>query len=63
MKPRDRRASLHDEDNCPMAKKQPKQKSAPKPGPKPDTLTVKGDWQDAVKKSFQKKKPPGGWPQ
>ena len=32
------------------------------PGPKPDTLKIEGDWEGAVKKSLQKKKPPGGWP-
>jgi hypothetical protein len=31
-------------------------------GPKPDVLTIDGDWQEAIKKSFQKKKPAGGWP-
>jgi hypothetical protein len=36
-----------------------KPKSAP--GPKPDVLKLKGKWQDAVKKSLQKKKPPEGW--
>ena len=33
-----------------------------RPGSKPDTLKIEGDWQDAVKKSIQKKKPAGGWP-
>jgi hypothetical protein len=32
------------------------------PGPKPDLLKIPGNWQDAVKKSFGKKKPPEGWP-
>ena len=32
------------------------------PGPKPDVLKIDGDWQDAVEKSFQNKKPAGGWP-
>lgn len=45
-----------------MPKKKPDKQPAPKPGPKPDTLKIEGDWQEAVKKSFQKKKPPGGWP-
>jgi len=44
-----------------MPKKKPNKQPA-KPGPKPDTLKIEGDWQEAVKKSFQKKKPPGGWP-
>jgi len=32
------------------------------PGPKPDVLKIKGRWQDAVKQSLKKKKPPQGWP-
>lgn len=32
------------------------------PGPKPDTLKIKGDWRAAVKRSLQKKKPAAGWP-
>ena len=32
------------------------------PGPKPDLLKIEGDWQAAVKKSFQNKKPAQGWP-
>jgi hypothetical protein len=32
------------------------------PGPKPDVLKIEGDWRAAIKKSFQKKKPPEGWP-
>jgi hypothetical protein len=32
------------------------------PGPKPDLLKIDMDWQEAVKKSLQKKKPPEGWP-
>jgi len=44
-----------------------KKKPAPakpkaKPGPKPDVLKLRGNWQDAVRKSLQKKKPPEGWP-
>jgi hypothetical protein len=30
------------------------------PGPKPQLLKIKGNWQDAVTKSFEKKKPPAG---
>jgi len=41
-------------------KKPVKPQSAP--GPKPDTLKLKGPWKDAVRKSFEKKKPPEGWP-
>ena len=32
------------------------------PGPKPDILKIKGNWQDAIKKSLKKKKPESGWP-
>ncbi len=31
-------------------------------GPKPELLTIEGDWKDAVKRSFVKQKPPEGWP-
>jgi hypothetical protein len=41
-------------------KKAPPPKTAP--GPKPDLLKIPGNWQDAIKKSFGKKKPPEGWP-
>lgn len=44
-----------------MPKKTPKPPKS-KPGPKPDTLKIEGDWQDAMKKSLGKKKPAGGWP-
>jgi hypothetical protein len=33
-----------------------------KPGPKPDTLKLNGNWKDALKKSLEKKKPVDGWP-
>ncbi len=32
------------------------------PGPKAEVLKVEGNWREAVKKSFLKKKPPQGWP-
>lgn len=32
------------------------------PGPKPETLKIKGDWKQAIKQSFTKKKPANGWP-
>jgi hypothetical protein len=39
-----------------MAKKMSKPKPAKaKPGPKPETYKIEGGWEDAVKKSFQKK--------
>ena len=31
-------------------------------GPKPETLKVEGDWQQAMKKALGKKKPNEGWP-
>lgn len=44
----------------------PKLEAAPtgkeKPGPKPDTLKIEGDWQEAMKRSLLKKKPAEGWP-
>lgn len=33
-----------------------------KRGPKPENLTIKGDWQEAVKKAIKRGKPPEGWP-
>jgi hypothetical protein len=34
-----------------------------KTGPKPELYKIEGmGWEDAVKKSLQKKKPTGGWP-
>jgi hypothetical protein len=49
-----------------MAKKKAKRKNpshpASSPGPKPDVLKIKGPWQEAMRKSLQKKKPPEGWP-
>jgi hypothetical protein len=33
-----------------------------KAGPKVDVLKIDGDWQDAVRRSFQAKRPAGGWP-
>jgi hypothetical protein len=31
-------------------------------GPKPELLKVDSDWEEAVKKSLEKKKPAEGWP-
>jgi hypothetical protein len=45
-----------------MASKALKKVKATPSGPPPDRLKIKGDWKAAVKKSFQKKKPPTGWP-
>ena len=41
-----------------MKKKNQKQT----PGPKPEVIKIKGDWQEAIKKSLQVKKPANGWP-
>jgi hypothetical protein len=42
----------------------PKKTAPPKtiPGPKPEMLKIEGKWQDAVKQSFEKKKPVAWWP-
>lgn len=45
-----------------VSKKTASAKTPPKRGPKPDLYKIDGNWEDAVKKSFQKKKPAGGWP-
>jgi hypothetical protein len=44
------------------AKSKRRAKPRETPGPKPDILRIEGDWQDAIKKSLQKKKPAKGWP-
>lgn len=46
----------------PPAKKQPNPSEQKQPGPKPDLLKIEGDWEEAVKKSLEKEKPPEGWP-
>lgn len=33
-----------------------------KTGPKPDTVKIEGDWEDAVDKALEKKRPKEGWP-
>jgi len=33
-----------------------------KPGPKPETLKIEGNWKDAVDKALKKKRPKAGWP-
>jgi hypothetical protein len=43
--------------------KQQSKKTERKPtGPKPEVLKIRGNWEAAVSKSFQKKKPAEGWP-
>jgi hypothetical protein len=51
--------------NVEMAKQTKKRSAAKKkakPGPKEETLRIEGNWQDAVKKSLEVKKPATGWP-
>ena len=43
-------------------RKPAKKKKTTKTGPKPEVLKIEGKWQEAVKKSFSKKKPATGWP-
>ena len=45
-----------------MPKKTTPKPARPKPGPKPDTLVIEDDWEQAMKKSLAKKKPASGWP-
>ncbi len=33
-----------------------------KRGPVPDTLKIKGDWRDAVRKAIKKERPKESWP-
>jgi hypothetical protein len=42
-------------------KKDKTRKKRDTPGPKPETLKIKGDWRDAVKVSLTKKKPATDW--
>ncbi|HTF34938.1 MAG TPA: hypothetical protein VK714_14735 [Myxococcota bacterium] len=37
-------------------------KSKKKPGPKADRLKLPGDWQTAVKRALEAKRPAEGWP-
>jgi hypothetical protein len=32
-----------------------------KPGPEPERVKIEGDWEEAVKRALEKKRPPGGW--
>jgi hypothetical protein len=45
-----------------VVKRKPAVRAGAKRGPKADVLKLRGRWQDAVKQSLQKKKPPEGWP-
>jgi hypothetical protein len=43
--------------------KKTKPRKPKKRGPKPQILRIEGmDWKEAIKKSFQKQRPAGGWP-
>jgi hypothetical protein len=41
-----------------MGKKKAAAKKKKKPGPKPETLTIEGDWKDAVHVAMKRGKPP-----
>ncbi|MGC1619307.1 MAG: hypothetical protein WA765_12535 [Candidatus Acidiferrum sp.] len=45
-----------------MIHKSKQKRPKAKPGPKAETLKIKGNWQRAMKTSLTKKKPPEGWP-
>lgn len=45
-----------------MRNKKDKRTGKAKPGPKPETLKLKGEWHRAIKRSLAKRKPPEGWP-
>lgn len=45
-----------------MAKKKQRSLKKQEPGPKPETLKIEGDWQDAMGKAMQKNRPAQGWP-
>jgi hypothetical protein len=45
-----------------VAKRTPASRAGAKRGPKPDVLKINGRWQDAMKQSLKKQKPPEGWP-
>lgn len=39
-----------------------KKRRGKRTGPKPEMLKIEGNWQAAIKRSFEKKRPPEGWP-
>jgi len=39
-----------------------KNKQKQKPGPTPETVKINDDWENAVGKALQKKRPKDGWP-
>jgi hypothetical protein len=45
-----------------MKKKAKTRVKKAQPGPKPDLLKIDMDWEKAMKKSLEKKKPGDGWP-
>jgi hypothetical protein len=40
----------------------PRTSEKPKPGPSAETIKIESDWEAAVGKALEKKKPKGGWP-
>ncbi|MCP3904874.1 MAG: hypothetical protein GY715_14705 [Planctomycetes bacterium] len=40
----------------------PEKPDKERPGPDPERLKIKGDWEDAMRKAIEKKRPPEGWP-
>lgn len=38
------------------------EKPTSKKGPKPDTVTIKEQWEDAIEIALKKEKPKEGWP-
>lgn len=47
-------------ENKTVPKKPPR--NGNKTGPKPDTVKIEGDWEDAIDKALQKERPKDGWP-
>ena len=45
-----------------MKKQHPEPTQQSRPGPKPETVKVKGDWEAAVEKALNKPRPKDGWP-
>jgi hypothetical protein len=45
-----------------MKKSANNKKPTAKRGPKEERLKLNGDWRDAIKQSFQVKRPAKGWP-
>jgi hypothetical protein len=41
----------------------PNEHKSRKPGPKPETLKIEGNWKQAVDRALKKKRPKAGWPE